>query len=283
MSICLEGRVALASFTTFSLLSFYQLNIFFGDYWSYKYCLLTFACAISCTFFLPYRDIVQRAALLGTMFGSSIIMIKVNSCPWITFWMYMMFLSFFHFSEYMMTALYNSHRLSTDSFLLNHSTEYQLAAVASWVEFTVEAYFFPTFKCLFVLNVVGFFLVVCGELLRKLAMIVAKANFSHIVQSEKNAKHELVTNGIYSWMRHPSYVGWFYWSIGTQILLCNPLCTIAYTMASWSFFNERIRDEEYHLIQFFGEDYKNYILNVPTLLPFIYGLQQEVKESKRNT
>lgn len=47
-------------------------------------------------------------------------------------------LSFFHYSEYLVTAIINPRSLSLDSFLLNHSMEYTLAAVSSWVEFTVE-------------------------------------------------------------------------------------------------------------------------------------------------
>lgn len=47
-------------------------------------------------------------------------------------------LSFFHYSEYLVTAIINPHSLSLDSFLLNHSVEYTLAAVSSWVEFIVE-------------------------------------------------------------------------------------------------------------------------------------------------
>lgn len=47
-------------------------------------------------------------------------------------------LSFFHYSEYLVTAIINPRSLSLDSFLLNHSVEYTLAAVSSWVEFIVE-------------------------------------------------------------------------------------------------------------------------------------------------
>ena len=50
---------------------------------------------------------------------------------------------------------------------------------------------------------------------------------------------QLVTHGIYSLSRHPSYAGWFYWSIGTQLLMCNPVCTLGYAYASWKFFEER--------------------------------------------
>ena len=52
-------------------------------------------------------------------------------------------LSFFHYSEYLVTAFINPRSLSLDSFLLNHSIEYTLAAVSSWVEFTVEKMLVP--------------------------------------------------------------------------------------------------------------------------------------------
>lgn len=51
---------------------------------------------------------------------------------------YLCSLSFFHYSEYLVTAVINPRSLSLDSFLLNHSVEYTLAAVSSWLEFTVE-------------------------------------------------------------------------------------------------------------------------------------------------
>ena len=66
-------------------------------------------------------------------------------------------------------------------------------------------------------SLVGVTLCVGGEVLRKLAMFTAKTNFSHIVQSVHEEGHQLVTHGVYKYCRHPSYVGWFYWSIGTQV------------------------------------------------------------------
>lgn len=60
-------------------------------------------------------------------------------------------------------------------------------------------------------------MVLCGEGLRKAAMLTAGSNFNHIVQNEKAQSHVLVTSGVYAYFRHPSYVGWFYWSIGTQV------------------------------------------------------------------
>jgi len=56
---------------------------------------------------------------------------------------YIIIMSFFHFSEFLVTSIIRPQTLSTDSFLLNHSTAYKLAALVSWVEYFIESYYFP--------------------------------------------------------------------------------------------------------------------------------------------
>lgn len=41
----------------------------------------------------------------------------------------------------------------------------------------------------------------------------------------------LVTRGVYRLCRHPGYLGWYAWAVGTQLLLCNPICTPAFAYA----------------------------------------------------
>lgn len=115
-----------------------------------------------------------------------------------------------------MMAKYCPDKLSTDSFLLNHSPEYQIAAVASWVEFVLELWLFPWMKNMLFLSFTGLLMMVGGEILRKLAMITAESNFTHLIQTRKERGHILVTHGIYSVCRHPGYAGWFWWSIGKK-------------------------------------------------------------------
>lgn len=50
-------------------------------------------------------------------------------------------MAFFHFSEYMTIAVTNPKTLSIDSFILNHSIAYGVAAVGSWIEFGIEWWF----------------------------------------------------------------------------------------------------------------------------------------------
>lgn len=202
----------------------------------------------------PILKVIGISFTLGSLFGVGL-WIASSGEDYRFIGVYLVSLVFFHFSEYVTTSIFNAHTLSIDSFLINHSREYGIAAIVSWIEYTVEFYFFPQMKSIQIIGIVGTLMVVFGELLRKVAMFTAGSNFTHVVQYRKRDTHKLVTTGVYSLFRHPSYVGWFYWSIGTQVLLCNPICFIGYTFASWSFFNDRIFDEEETLIQFFKEDY----------------------------
>ena len=48
------------------------------------------------------------------------------------------------------------------------------------------------------------------------------------------------------------------WSVGSQLILVNPICLLAYAYVSFSFFNERIYCEEFMLLKFFGNEYREY-------------------------
>lgn len=135
----------------------------------------------------------------------------------------------------------------------------------------LEAFLFPSLKLNLYTRFIGLCLVLFGELFRKLAMYTAGTNFNHYVQETHHKDHILVTSGVYSLVRHPSYFGWFYWSVGTQILLANPICIVLYALASWKFFESRIKFEEYYLIRFFGRQYTDYQKRVPSGVPFVQG------------
>jgi protein-S-isoprenylcysteine O-methyltransferase len=161
------------------------------------------------------------------------------------------------------------------AFLLNHSVAYGAAAVCSWAEFWGESWLLPAGwvagKSWQPAVLAGAGLMVAGELCRKCAMFTARHNFSHLIATERRSNHVLVTHGIYAISRHPSYMGWFWWSVGTQLLLCNPICTLGYTAATFAFFRERIVDEERILLNFFGPAYDDYQRRVGTGVPFISG------------
>ena len=147
-----------------------------------------------------------------------------------------------------------------DSFLLNHSPQYHFAVGAAVVEYLLEAgapiKFGPLGE---MLSAVGLLLVCGGQALRSVAMWTAGSNFTHLVADSQREGHVLVESGVYRYLRHPSYTGWFWWSVGTQLLLRNPICAVAYAVAARGFFRSRIAHEEATLRVFFGDAYEAYV------------------------
>ncbi|XP_043277373.1 protein-S-isoprenylcysteine O-methyltransferase [Venturia canescens] len=223
----------------------------------------------------PFRgftyQVAIRSTFLGYVFGAGILVLLLAPASWQCFGIYMAVMATFHYSEFLSIAWTNPSAISIDSFILQHSVPYVVAACVSWIEFLVEHHFYPSLKELSIISYIGLAICVSGEALRKIAMFTAKQNFNHIIQTEKSTDHKLITHGVYRFCRHPSYVGWFYWSIGTQLILKNPICLLAYAVASWSFFHDRILIEEITLLTFFGEAYVEYQKKVGTGLPFISG------------
>ena len=268
-----EGRIAIFFFLL-SVATFLAMVVGEVDWWAIP---LAEGVAYFIMILIIDVKVVQLIFIvhsLGLCFSVGAWM-AVSGGPYSSFGPYMAAISFFHWSEYVTTAMYNPHTLSFDSFLINHSWEYGVAAITSWLEFWGEYYFFPGLKGIRLFFWVGLAMVVLGETLRKVAMFTAASNFTHIVQLVKRSNHTLVTTGVYSIFRHPSYVGWFYWSIGTQVMLCNPVCTVAYAIVTWLFFNGRIEEEEELLHHFFGEEYTQYKEKVGIGIPFIRGFKHK--------
>ncbi|KAI8942006.1 hypothetical protein NX059_000114 [Plenodomus lindquistii] len=181
-------------------------------------------------------------------------------------------LSVFHFLEFYITAAYNTPVANVASYLLRNGDQYQQANTMAFVESFITSYFFPNWQARFhspVVIALGIIMIAVGQYVRSTAMAQAGTNFNHVVQSRKNDGHELVTHGVYAYFRHPSYFGFFWWGIGTQVMLGNVFCFFAYVGILWYFFMRRITHEEKHLVQFFGEQYREYKEHTRTWIPFI--------------
>lgn len=74
-------------------------------------------------------------------------------------------------------------------------------------------------------------------------MVQAGSNFNHTVQAERKEGHTLVQHGVYAVLRHPSYFGFFWWGLGTQLVLGNVVCFAGYALVLWRFFYKRIHSK----------------------------------------
>jgi protein-S-isoprenylcysteine O-methyltransferase len=190
--------------------------------------------------------IALRAFCLGStaVLGLSMAMLLVylQSRLWRPF-LFLTVLSTFHFLEFYITAAYNTPIAWVASFLLSNGSQYRQAHTMAFVETCVTSFLFPGWQARvhpWWVLAAGVVLIVMGQGVRSTAMAQAGTNFNHNVQSKKNDGHELVTTGLYAYFRHPSYFGFFWWGVGTQLLLGNTVCFLGYTGILWYFFNRRI-------------------------------------------
>jgi len=212
--------------------------------------------------------------LLGGLFTAGCITFLLDGLGgywWTTYQLgfYLAAWSAFHWAEFAVTAGWNREKCSVDSFLLDNGSMYHVAHSTALLEYLLTLYFQPSAKTYPYLSQVGIILSLVGQTLRSSAMIHASTNFSHPVALKKQPGHRLVTDGIYGWLRHPSYTGFFYWALGTQLVLQNPFSFTMFAIVLWRFFYARTRSEERALEGFFGVDYVQYRHRVGTLIPFI--------------
>ena len=136
-------------------------------------------------------------------------------------------------------SLYHPHSLNVSAFILfNHSREFYIALAACTVEYLMEWLLCLWLKQFGLWHALGLLLVLGGQAVRSVAEFATGSNFIHMVAVDKRSEHQLMTHGIYERLRHPSYFSYFYWVVGTQMLLGNPVCCAGYTMVTWKFFSE---------------------------------------------
>ncbi|EAU84877.1 prenyl cysteine carboxyl methyltransferase Ste14 [Coprinopsis cinerea okayama7 len=214
------------------------------------------------------------AFLLGITFALGATLVAINGVPqsdvltrqlgfFAASW------ALFHWLEFGVTAGWNREKCSVDSYLLDNGAMYHISNGIAVLEYVLTAAWNPSLKAYPYVTEIGMVWVVFGQVLRSLAMIHAATNFSHTVAFQKRSNHKLVSDGVYAWFRHPSYAGFWYWAVGTQLVLQNPFSTVFFAVVLWRFFYLRTRSEEAALIRFFGDEYVQYRARVKVWIPFI--------------
>ncbi|WP_160138710.1 methyltransferase family protein [Chryseobacterium sp. c4a] len=114
----------------------------------------------------------------------------------------------------------------------------------------------------------GLFLFVCGFILRVSAIRNLGKFFTMDLSIRKD--HQLITTGVYKFIRHPSYTGIIIGLAGIGLTLNNWISLCFGTILFFMAFNKRISNEERGLVNCFGDEYIQYQKKTKRWIPFIY-------------
>jgi protein-S-isoprenylcysteine O-methyltransferase Ste14 len=113
----------------------------------------------------------------------------------------------------------------------------------------------------------GLFLFFAGSMLRLAAVFVLGRRFSGLVAIQPD--HKLKTDGLYRYIRHPSYSGLIASMIG-YVLIFRSGIGLLLNILLFLFLVSRMNDEEKFLEAHFGDEYQTYRLRTRRLVPFLY-------------
>lgn len=119
------------------------------------------------------------------------------------------------------------------------------------------------------LNYIGILSIICsvlGLILTLMARRTLAKNWSSSVTFKKD--HELITWGVYKYMRHPIYTGILLMLIGT-ILAIETVGVVAGFIIIFIAFWLKLKQEENLLTKHFSKEYPAYKNKVKALVPFI--------------
>ena len=82
--------------------------------------------------------------------------------------------------------------------------------------------------------------------------------------------HQLVTSGLYRYVRHPMYTSIFLYALGQALVVPNWIAGPANLAAFFVLFAARVQSEEQMMADKFGDQYRNYLAKTKRLIPGIW-------------
>ena len=80
-------------------------------------------------------------------------------------------------------------------------------------------------------------------------------------------RQKLVTDGVYSYIRHPVYAAMWLWAIAQSLLMENWVAGFSLAVCFLPLYLTRVPQEEKMLIAYYGEKYQAYMENTGRILP----------------
>ena len=114
----------------------------------------------------------------------------------------------------------------------------------------------------------GGIIVILGIMIRVWAIQVLGKFFTATVQIHE--EHQLIQQGPYKIVRHPSYLGAFMAFVGSGLLLNSPTGALIAAAAMLTAYRYRIKTEESALLKAFGQRYLDYQQSTKKLIPLVW-------------
>ncbi len=117
------------------------------------------------------------------------------------------------------------------------------------------------------LQYIGVLVGILGLAIAVMARRTLGKNWSSTIDVKKD--HELVTNGVYGYMRHPIYTGFLLLALAT-VLAAQSYAVLVFFASMAVVFLFRMHNEEKLMTKIFPKEYPQYKKKVKALIPFIW-------------
>ena len=117
------------------------------------------------------------------------------------------------------------------------------------------------------MNVVGALIFIIGLVITVNAQMTLKRNYSGTLRIREG--HQLITHGIYKYVRHPVYTGTLLRTFAIPIYTTS-LLGFLFALVGIPLFIYRIGVEEHMLIEEFSDEYLEYTKATRKLFPYVY-------------
>ena len=143
-----------------------------------------------------------------------------------------------------------------------------LVFMLPYIEFILFTVQFLTPLMSFWSFIIGTVLLVLGGVLLILSRIqLGRYGGPRIVIEDK---HQLITHGVYQFVRHPMYLGFLLLFFGYSLAFGSIVMSLVISISFFLIFKNRMDIEEKLLISEFGEEYLTYMEQTKKLFPFLY-------------
>jgi protein-S-isoprenylcysteine O-methyltransferase Ste14 len=116
--------------------------------------------------------------------------------------------------------------------------------------------------------VAGLIVLLCGSLLRRHCWRILGKHFTGDVKA--SADQPVIEDGVYRWVRHPSYTGGMLMYLGTGLALTNWMSALIIALAGGAAYLYRVRVEERALQASLGSRYQEYMTRTKRFIPFVF-------------